>query len=147
MLSRKSNAVWEGSLKRGHGTIALGSGAFEGPYSFTSRFEEDRRGTNPEELVGAAHAGCFSMALANALEEAGHPPSRIVTTATVQFGRLGKGYRIHRIDLETEADVPGIDDETFAAIAEQAKEECPVSKLFAGAEIGLHARLLSRQHA
>ncbi len=140
MPNRIGKAVWEGTLKDGHGTMALGSGAFEGPYSFGSRFE-DGKGTNPEELIGAAHAGCFSMALSLGLTRAGFTPTRINTTATVALSTDGQGFSISRIDLDTEAVVPGIDDATFQKQAEDAKHNCPVSKALAATNIQLKARL------
>jgi osmotically inducible protein OsmC len=143
MIVRKSDAVWEGTLKDGRGTVAMGSGVFTGSYSFISRFDNAKRQTNPEELVGAAHAACYSMALSHALSEAGHTPARVATTAAVHLERSGDGFRIPLIELETEADVPEIEDGEFHAIAERAKETCPISKLLAGAEITLNARLLS----
>ncbi len=109
MPVRSANAVWEGGLKDGAGHLALGSGAFEGRYSFGSRFEE-AGGTNPEELIGAAHAGCFSMALSAALGRAGYAPKRIATAAKVHLEKVGDAFRITRIDLTTEAEIPGIDD-------------------------------------
>ena len=139
MPARKASARWEGSLRDGSGTMALGSGAFEGPYSYTSRFEEGT-GTNPEELIGAAHAGCFSMALSLALAEAGTPPESIATDATVHFGRQGDGFAITRIDLVTRARVPGVDADAFQQAAQAAKEGCPVSKALA-TEIALDASL------
>jgi lipoyl-dependent peroxiredoxin len=140
MPVRKANAVWEGSLKEGNGRVALGSGAFEGRYSFGSRFEE-AGGTNPEELIGAAHAGCFSMALAAGLGRGGHSPKRIATTAKVHLEKVGDGFSITRIELDCEAEVPGIDNATFQDFANKAKEGCPVSRALAGAEITLNARL------
>src|ERR1700712_5138931 len=124
MITRHSNAEWVGDLKAGHGTIKFGSGSYEGPYSFRSRFESGT-GTNPEELIAAAHAGCFSMALSAALTGAGHPPTRIHTTASVSLEQAGGAFTITRIDLETEGEVPGIDDSTFQTIAEEAKRTCP----------------------
>src|SRR3954462_6695733 len=112
MPTRTSSAHWQGSLTGGSGTMALGSGAFEGAYSFKTRFE-DQPGTNPEELIAAAHAGCFSMAFANALSQAGHVPTAGDTSANVQFGKADGGFAITRIDLVTRADVPGIDDADF----------------------------------
>ena len=138
MPVRTSSAEWKGTLKEGSGTMKLGSGAFEGPYTFASRFE-DGRGTNPEELIGAAHAGCFSMFLAGALTEAGFPPRSIRTTAAVQ---LEAGPTIARISLTTEAWVPGLDEQAFLAHAETAKKNCPVSKALAGPQITLTAKLL-----
>jgi osmotically inducible protein OsmC len=142
MPERKATARWDGSFKGGGGTVALGSGAFEGPYSFRSRFE-DGPGTNPEELIGAAHAGCFSMAFALALGEAGHEPETIDTGATVHFGPdpSGDGFAITRIDLVTRARVPGIGADEFASIAGAAKAGCPVSKALAAVDITLDAQL------
>jgi osmotically inducible protein OsmC len=140
MPVRESQAVWEGDLKQGKGKMKLGGGAYEGPYSFTSRFENGK-GTNPEELLAAAHAGCFSMAFAAALSKAGHPPKRIQTTAKVHLEKFGEGFQIPTIELKTEAGVEGVDDETFQRIAETAKQTCPVSKLFGSAEIKLEAKL------
>lgn len=141
MATRNGSAVWEGTLKQGKGTMRLGSGAFEGPYSFSSRFEE-AKGTNPEELIGAAEAGCYSMALSANLEKAGHPAKRISTTATVKLEMVGGGPKITTIDLKTEADVPGIEKQKFQEIADQTKKTCPVSVVLAGAQINLEARLL-----
>jgi osmotically inducible protein OsmC len=140
MPTRNAEAVWEGDLKGGRGTVSLGSGAYRGPYSFQSRFESGA-GTNSEELIAAAHAGCFSMALSHALAQAGHPPRRVHTTARVHLEKTADGFAIPRIDLVTEADVPGLDAATFRHQAEQAKRTCPVSKLLAAAEITLDARL------
>src|SRR5438105_14218492 len=109
MAKRTASAVWEGTLREGKGTVKLGSGAFEGQYSFASRFEEGQ-GTNPEELIAAAHAGCFSMALSGALGRAGHDPTRVSTTAKVHLEKGDAGFRIPRIDLVTEAVVPGLED-------------------------------------
>lgn len=142
MATRNGSAVWEGTVKEGKGTVKLGSGAFEGPYSFSSRFE-DGKGTNPEELIGAAHAGCFSMALSGALTRAGFPPNRIETTAKVHLGAVEGGFAIGLIELETTANVPGIDEKTFQEQAEGAKKNCPVSKALAGTEIKLAAKLVS----
>lgn len=140
MATRNGSAVWNGGLKDGNGTVRLGSGAFEGAYSFSSRFEEGT-GTNPEELIGAAHAGCFSMALSGALQKAGFAPRRIATTAKVHL-RMGEGgASIALIELDCEAEVPGIDAASFAEQAEGAKKNCPVSKALAAVEIRLAARL------
>jgi osmotically inducible protein OsmC len=141
MAVRKANAVWEGSLRDGKGTVSLGSGAFEGPYSFSSRFEEGT-GTNPEELIGAAHAGCYSMALSADLGKAGFTVQRISTQAQVTLGKVGDLTRITLIHLETEARVPGIDAQKFQEIAEGTKKNCPVSAALASVEITLTARLL-----
>ena len=137
MAIRESSAVWEGSIREGKGSIRLGSGAFEGGYSWSSRFE-DSSGTNPEELIGAAHAGCFSMALSDILTGAGHPPKHIATTAKVH---LGKGPKITLIELSTVGDVAGIDEQRFVEFAEQAKEGCPVSQALSAIDISLTARL------
>ena len=142
MPQRSAEAVWEGDLKAGHGTVRLGSGAFEGQYSFSSRFESGT-GTNPEELIAAAHAGCFSMALANGLTQAGFPPTRVHTTAKVHLERGAQGFEIPQIDLSTEAAVPGIDEAKFREQAETAKKNCPISKLLAAAKITLDARLVT----
>lgn len=141
MPVRTGNAVWEGDLRTGRGRVAFGGGAYEGPYSFSSRFEEGK-GTNPEELIGAAHAGCFSMALSHALAQAGHTPARVSTTARVHLEKVGEGFRITRIELDTEAAVPGVDEKTFQETAEKAKTGCPVSQALAGVEIRLAAKLL-----
>jgi lipoyl-dependent peroxiredoxin len=140
MPVRKANAVWEGNLKEGQGKIALGSGAFEGPYSFGSRFEE-AKGTNPEELIGAAHAGCFSMALTAGLSRAGHNPKRVATSAKVHLEKVGEGFKITRIELDNESEVPGLDEAAFQEQARKAKEGCPVSQALAGVDITLNARL------
>jgi osmotically inducible protein OsmC len=121
--------------------MALGSGAFEGAYSFASRFEEGT-GTNPEELIGAAHAGCFSMALAAALSKNGYNPTRVETKASVHLTKAAEGFAISAIDLETEAQVPGIDAAKFQELADEAKKGCPVSKALAGTEIRLQAKLV-----
>jgi|ERR1019366_6244700 osmotically inducible protein OsmC len=141
MAIRTSEAEWRGDLKGGQGEIKLGSGAFSGSYSFHSRFE-DGQGTNPEELIAAAHAACFSMALSAALAETGHPPAKIHTAAKVHFGPVPGGFAISRIDLATEGSVPGIDAEAFEKRAEEAKRNCPVSKALQAVEMTLTARLL-----
>ena len=142
MPARKADAQWEGSLQEGSGTMRLGGGAYEGPYSFKSRFEEGD-GTNPEELIAAAHAGCYSMALSGALGRAGHPPTKVHTTASVHLGKTDAGFRVQKIDLVTEADVPGIDEATFQDVAKTAKETCPISVLLSSVEITLDATLTS----
>ncbi len=142
MAIRTGTAVWEGDLVKGKGTMKLGSGAYEGPYSFQSRFEEGK-GTNPEELIGAAHAGCFSMAFSHSLAEAGFTPKKVSTTATVHLGKTDKGFTITLIELMVEAQVPGIENGKFQQIAETAKMNCPVSRALAATEIKLtQARLL-----
>jgi lipoyl-dependent peroxiredoxin len=138
MAVRSSSAEWNGTLKGGAGTMKLGSGAWEGPFTFASRFESGK-GTNPEELIGAAHAGCFSMFLSALLSDAGFTPTRISTTATVH---LDDGPVISRIELKTEATVPGLDAATFQKHAEAAKAGCPVSKALAGPKIELTAKLI-----
>ena len=143
MATRTGSAVWEGTLRSGHGKMKLGSGAYEGAYSFSSRFENGS-GTNPEELIGAAEAGCFSMALSVGLEKAGFPPKRISTNANVKLEKIGEAFRITAIDLETEADVPGIDDAKFQEAAEQTKKNCPVSVALGGTQLNLKARLIDR---
>lgn len=140
MPVRKANAVWEGDLKGGNGRISLGSGAFEGRYSFGSRFEE-AGGTNPEELLGAAEAGCFSMALSAALGRAGHSPKRVATSAKVHLDKVGEGLSITKVELNCEAEVPGLDDATFQDFATKAKETCIVSRALGAVEITLEARL------
>jgi osmotically inducible protein OsmC len=141
MPTRTSSARWQGNLKEGSGRMALGSGAYEGAYSFVSRFE-DGPGTNPEELIAAAHAGCFSMALSNILSQAGHVPTSVDTTATVHIERGEGGFEITRIELSTRGDVPGIDEAEFVKHAEAAKAGCPVSKALAAVGITLDAALV-----
>lgn len=141
MAVRNASAVWEGSLKEGKGNMKLGSGAFEGKYSYSSRFEEGP-GTNPEELIGAAHAGCFSMALSADLGKAGYTPERIETQAKVTLGKVDNKSRITEIHLDSQAKVPGISAEKFQEIAEGAKKGCPVSAALAGVNITLDARLI-----
>jgi len=140
MPTRKSEAVWEGKLQSGKGTVKLGSGTYQGSYSFDSRFQEGQ-GTNPEELIAAAHAGCFSMALAHGLEEAGYSPEQVKTAAHVQIEKAGDGFQITTIVLKTEAKVPDIEEKDFLEQAETAKTNCPVSKALAGAEIKMEAKL------
>jgi osmotically inducible protein OsmC len=141
MPVRSAEAEWKGAVVDGAGRIKLGSGAFEGPYSFKARFE-DGSGTNPEELIGAAHAGCFSMALSAQLGRAGFTPTRIHTVAKVHLEKKDGGFAIPRIDLETEAEVPGMSAEAFEEQAQGAKAGCPVSKALAGVEIHLSAKLV-----
>jgi osmotically inducible protein OsmC len=141
MPVRKAEAEWKGGLKDGSGEIKLGSGAFQGNYSFGSRFE-NAKGTNPEELIGAGHAGCFSMALSAGLGRAGFQPKRIHTTATVHIDKVGEGFEITKIELDCEAEVPNIDDNAFQAQAKAAKEGCPVSKALKATNIELRARLI-----
>lgn len=140
MIQRKSSAQWNGDLKAGNGTMRLGSGAFEGKYSFSSRFE-NAPATNPEELLGAAHAGCYSMALSLGLTQAGHTPVRISTTATVQMDRVNEKMTIVGIALATEAEVPGISKEKFLEVAEATKSGCIVSRALASVPMTLTATL------
>lgn len=141
MATRTGHAIWEGTLKDGKGTMTLGRGAFEGAYSFASRFENGK-GTNPEELIGAAEAGCFSMALSLGVSKAGYSPKRISTTASVHIEKIGEGFKITSIDLKTEAEIPGIDEETFIEEAEATRKNCPVSQALAGTKINLQAKLV-----
>jgi osmotically inducible protein OsmC len=140
MPIRKGFAVWEGSIRDGKGSVSLESGLFEGPYSFSTRFE-NAMGTNPEELIGAAHAGCFSMALAGVLGQKGKPPRKIETTAEVRIEMEGQGFRIISSALRTTADVPGISEEDFLRAADEAKANCPVSRALTGVKITLEAQL------
>ena len=140
MPTRSADATWTDNLSDGNGTMMLESGAYEGAYSFRSRFE-DGAGSNPEELIAAAHAGCYSMALSNVLDEAGYDPEAVDTTADVTLRMVDEEPTITGIHLNTEATVPDIDDDTFQEHAEAAKEGCPVSKALAGTEITLDASL------
>jgi osmotically inducible protein OsmC len=142
MIIRKSKAIWEGSINTGKGTMEIGAGNVKLPYSFSSRFE-DGDGTNPEELIAAAHSGCFSMAMSMILGNAGFKPAKITTIASVGIDREGDGFEIKSIKLETEVKVPGIKNEDFQKYAMMAKEGCPVSKaLKAVRSIELEARLV-----
>jgi osmotically inducible protein OsmC len=140
MAVRKANAVWNGTLKEGSGTMKFAD--YEGPYTFASRFEEGK-GTNPEELVGAAHAGCYSMFLSAQLTEAGFPPNSVKATATVHLGRDDSGPLITLIELDVTADVPEVSQEKFDELAQKSKEGCPVSRALAATEISLNATLVS----
>ena len=142
MPIRNAEAEWKGNLMEGQGHMKLGSSAFDGPYSFKSRMEEGS-GTNPEELIGAAHAGCFSMAFSAGLAKAGFSPKRVHTKAAVHFDKQEAGFAITSIDLTTEAEVPGIDNAKFQELAEGAKKGCPVSKALAGTTTNLKATLVS----
>lgn len=142
MPTRNATAHWEGDLKQGKGTMSLPSMGFEGPYTRASRFE-DGEGTNPEELIGAAHAGCFSMFLSGVLSKNDHPPTSIDTTASVTVEATDDGPAITSIELVTEAEVPGIDESTFQDCVEQSKAGCPVSKALAGTDISVKATLRS----
>ena len=141
MPTRTANARWNGSLQEGEGTMRMASGAYEGPFSFQSRFEEGD-GTNPEELIAAAHAGCFSMALSGELGRAGHEVDSVETEASVHIEKVEAGFAIKRIELSTRATVPGIDDDEFQKLAQAAKEGCPVSQALGAVEsIELDAQL------
>jgi len=140
MPVRKASAVWTGDIGSGKGLVKTASGNFEGEYSVPSRFEEGA-GTNPEELIGAAHAGCFSMALSAGLTKAGFKPEKIETNANVHIEKIGEGWKITKIELSTIASVPDIDADTFAEHAQGAKSGCPVSQALTGTEIVLDAKL------
>jgi osmotically inducible protein OsmC len=138
MQIRNAQATWNGTLREGSGTLKVGSGFFEGPFTFASRFESGK-GTNPEELLGAAHAGCFSMFLSAQLTKAGFPPTRIDTTARVH---LGDGPTITLIELETRAQVPNVDEAKFLELVDVSKKGCPVSKALASVELKVNAHLV-----
>jgi osmotically inducible protein OsmC len=140
MLNRTAQAIWEGNLKDGRGTMEFGGGAFKGNYSFASRFENGK-GTNPEELIAAAHSGCFAMALSHMLAEAGFTPERVSATAIVSLEKVDDGFKITASHLDCIAKVPNISQEKFMAIAEDAKKGCPVSVLLSNIKITLNARL------
>ena len=140
-MKRRSRAAWEGRVDEGAGRIVLGSGAFDGEYSLRGRTEEGQRTTNPEELIGAALAGCFTMSLAAVLTEQERPAARLDTTATVYLEKRDEGHVIPRIDLETTGDVPGVEAAEFQQLAEEAERGCTVSKVLRAAEISVRARL------
>ncbi len=140
-VTRTAQASWQGDLAEGGGRIGVGSGAYEGPFTLRARVEDVERSTNPEELIGAAHAGCFTMSLANLLSDAGHPPADLRTTAKVRLEQLEAGFSITNIALATVGEVPGVDAATFASLAQQAKDTCPVSRALAGTDITLEATL------
>ncbi len=140
MLVRKSTAVWQGNLTEGKGRMSVGSSGIEFAFSFGTRFTNEP-GSNPEELIAAAHAGCFSMAFSHALAQAGFPPLEVATEARVTMDKTAEGSMITRSDLVTEADVPGIEAELFARLAEESKKGCPVSRALKGVEISLQATL------
>jgi osmotically inducible protein OsmC len=142
-VTRSAEVSWQGTVPEGGGTIAVGSGAFAGPFTLKARVEDVERSTNPEELIAAAEAGCYTMSLADLLSNAGHPPTNLRTTARVRLEQLEAGFRITRIAIKTVGDVPDVDADTFARLAEQAKATCPVSLALAGTEITLDASLLS----
>ena len=143
MPTHRAEAEWKGNLAQGSGRLQAGSRAFDLPYSFKSRFEEGQPATNPEELIGAAHAGCFTMALTAALSRAGTPPARIHTTAAVTLAKTGDAFSITHVELKTVGEVPGLDQAAFQKQAQDAKQNCPVSRALAGTEITLDARLAS----
>ena len=140
MPTRTAKAAWKDTVSKGNGAVELGSGAFKGRYSFGSRFEEEK-GTNPEELIGAAHAGCFSMALANTLDTAGYTPESVSTEAGVHLDKTGGGFAVTEIRLSTTVTVSGIEEEEFQKIAAEAASTCPVSKALTGVKISLSAAL------
>lgn len=140
MPTSHAKAEWKGNLAKGQGLMELGGGGFKGRYSAASRFENGD-GTNPEELIGAAHAGCFSMALSHGLSQAGHEPDYVRTKAAVKLERGDAGFSITTIGLETEAKVPGITADEFQKFAQDAKANCPVSRALAAVEITLKASL------
>lgn len=142
MADRKSQAIWNGDLKGGHGTMTIGRAQASAPYSFGSRFEAGD-GSNPEELIAAAHAGCFSMALAHKLTQAGFKPQRIKTTANVKLDKKGDGFAITAIELDTEGEVEGIDESRFGEFVDDAKANCPVSKALSSVPISVKQRLLA----
>lgn len=141
MAARQATAEWQGTLMEGNGHMRFGSGAFDGAYDFRSRFGEGA-GTNPEELIGAAHAGCFSMAFSGELEKAGFTPDSVRTTATASLEFIDGAATIARIDLDTTGRVPNIDADQFQKLAEVAKANCPVSRLYKGADIRVNAKLV-----
>lgn len=140
MPTRKAKAVWNGTVKEGNGELSVESGSFKTQYSFESRFEEGT-GTNPEELLGAAEAGCFSMALSMMLSEAGHDPDRIETNASVSIKMEGEDIFIPTIELDCRVAVSGIEEDEFQKVVEQARANCPVSKALKGVEISVDAKL------
>ena len=140
MPVREASATWHGSIKEGHGHMQFSD--YEGPYSVPSRFEEGE-GTNPEELLGAAHAGCFSMALSDGLSAAGHPPNSVQTAAQVHIDKLESGWTVTGVHLVATVDAPGLEAEAFQEFAEKAKSNCPISRALAGVEITMEASLSS----
>ena len=142
MSIRTGTGIWEGNLRNGKGNLKVGSGAYEGAYSFGSRFEE-APGTNPEELVAAAHAACYSMALSHGLDQAGHTATRVTTRAVVHLEKGDDGFSITRIELDVEAEVAGIGEAKFQELANKTKTDCPISKALAATSISLKAKLLT----
>jgi osmotically inducible protein OsmC len=141
---RTAHASWHGTVAEGEGTMGVGSGAFDGTFTLRSRIDEGVHSTNPEELIGAGHAGCFTMSLANLMSEAGHPPASVDTTARVHLEELDAGFRITKIELDTVGDAEGMEQAMFAELAKRAKSTCPVSLALAGTEISLKATLKER---
>ena len=141
MTVRSAEAAWHGTLREGNGVMKMQSGSYEGSFTFASRFEEGK-GTNPEELVAAAHAGCYSMALSADLGRAGHTATRVNTTAKVHLGPVDGKPTVHTIELFCEAEVPGLDEDAFQEIAAGTKQNCPISRLLAAADITLEAKLV-----
>jgi osmotically inducible protein OsmC len=142
MPTRNASATWTGDLKAGNGTVKLGSGAYEGQYNFSSRFENGT-GTNPEELIAAAHAACFSMALSAGLGGAGFKPQRVSTTAKVTVDKVGEGFKITKIQLFNESVIPGIDNAKFQELATATKAGCPVSQALSAVPMELEAKLVN----
>jgi osmotically inducible protein OsmC len=140
-VTRRADATWKGTVPDGGGRIGLGSGAYEGPFSLRARVEDVQRATNPEELIAAAEAGCFTMSLANLLSEAGHPPDDLRTTASVRLEQLDGRFAVTRIDVRTTGEVEGMSAERFRELAEQAKATCPISRALAAVEISIDATL------
>ncbi len=140
MVKRTAQAIWEGTLKGGKGTVEFGGGAFKGNYSFASRFENGT-GTNPEELIAAAHAGCFAMALSGVLVENGYSPEKVEVSAKISLEKEGEGFKISASHLDCKATVPGLSERDFLPQAESAKKNCPVSILLSNIPITLDARL------
>ena len=139
-MARKATAEWKGNLKGGNGLVALGSGAYEGPYDFASRFENGE-GTNPEELLGAALSGCYSMNLAHLLDTEGHTAERVHTTAKVHLGKTDDGFAVTLIELDVKANVPGIEDSAFQGYAKKAEETCIIARALAATEVTMEATL------
>ncbi len=142
MSKHYANAIWEGNLAKGKGVYTLKSGGYKGGYSFTSRFEDNKKLSSPEELIGAAHASCFSMAFSHALDQSGFEPEKIETEAEVTLAKTGGSFSITEILLKTKGRVSGIDESKFSEIANDAKENCPVSKALKVANIKLEAQLI-----
>lgn len=140
-ITRRAQASWQGPMPDGGGRIALGSGAYEGPFTLKARVEDVERSTNPEELIGAANAGCYTMSLANLLTEKGHPPTDLRTEAKVRLEQTDAGFSVTLIELTTTGEVDGVDQDTFAALAEEAKRTCPISRALAGTSITVTATL------